>query len=93
MIIDTSAEQAPSPPRTSKFRRYEVIRFTPDQSRRQNDLLRFAWQSLKVKDAVIAFLNTYNDDLRGEPLSLAIASDDGLMRAEKLLGEMRDPAG
>ena len=41
MIIDTSLEPKPGPQQTRKFRRYEpAIRFTPDQSRRQNVLLR-----------------------------------------------------
>jgi hypothetical protein len=89
VIIDTSIEPEVRAPRTQTFRRYEpVVRFTPDQSRRQNDLLRIAWQRLQTKEAVIAFLNTYDDGLGGEPLRLALASDDGLKSAESLLGEM-----
>jgi hypothetical protein len=95
MIIDTSAEPEPKPRRMQPFRRSgPIIRFTPDQSRRQNDLLRQAWQILRSKDAVIAFLNTRHDGLGGEPLALALASDDGLRSAEGLLKDMREnPAG
>ena len=89
MIIDTSLEPKPSPQQTRRFRKYEpAVRFTPDQSRRQNVLLRGAWDSFKSKDAVIAFLNTYNADLGGEPLAIALASDDGLQSAEQLLASL-----
>ena len=92
MIIDTSLDPKPSPQQTRKFRRYEpAVRFTPDQSRRQNALLRGAWDSFKSKDAVIAFLNTYNADLGGEPLAVALASDDGLQSAEQLLASLPKP--
>ena len=89
MIIDTSIEPETRPRRTQTFRKHKpVVRFTPDQSRRQNALMRVAWQDLKSKEAVIAFLNTRNDKLGGEPLTLALASDEGLKSAEGLLGEM-----
>ena len=97
MIIDTSLDPEPRSLQTRTFRKSSpIVRFTADQSRRQNDLLRGAWRSFKSKDAVIAFLNTHNEDLGGEPLTLALASDDGPSSAERLLGEMRaradDPA-
>ena len=89
MIVDTSLEPQPRPRQTRAFRTYHPINpFTPDQSKRQNDLLRSAWQSLQTKEAVIAFLNTHDADLGGEPLTLALASEDGLRSAERLLGEM-----
>ncbi|HET6943001.1 MAG TPA: hypothetical protein VFH89_12650 [Sphingomicrobium sp.] len=89
MIIDTSIEPETRPPRTQTFRKYEpVVRFTPDQSRRQNDLLRLTWQRFKSKEAVIGFLNTYDDGLGGDPLSLALSSDDGLKSVECALREM-----
>jgi hypothetical protein len=94
MIIDTSLDPKPSPQQTRKFRKYEPgVRFTPDQSRRQNALLRGAWESFKSKDAVIAFLNTYNADLGGEPLAIALASDDGLQSAEQFLASIPKPVG
>ena len=89
MTVDASPEPAVRPGRTRTFRRYNPItNFTPDQTRRQSDLLRSAWRSLKSKEAVISFLNTSNDRLGGVPLSLAMASEDGLRSAETLLGEM-----
>ena len=92
MMIDTSLEPKPSPQQTRRFRKYEpAVRFTPDQSRRQNVLLRGAWDSFKSKDAVIAFLNTYNADLGGEPLAIALASDDGRRSGEQLLASLPKP--
>lgn len=86
MILDTSLEPAARTPQTQTFRRSgPVVRFTRDQSRRQNELLRDAWDSLKTKEAVIAFLNSHNDALGGEPLSLALASEEGLRVAERAL--------
>lgn len=37
---------------------------------------------------MIAFLNTRHDELEARPLSLAIQSDDGLARVERLLQEL-----
>lgn len=92
MIIDTSLDPNPKP-QTRKFRKYEpTVRFTPDQSRRQNVLLRGVWDSFKSKDAAIAFLNTYDAGLGGEPLAVALASDDGLRSAERLLARAPKPA-
>ena len=91
MIIDTSAEPEPKVRTTRTFRKYEpTVRFSPEQNKRQNDLLREAWESLKSRDAVMAFLMTHNQDLGGQPLALAMASDDGLKSAAKLLVEMRN---
>ena len=86
MILDTSLEPAPRMPQTRTFRRSgPVVRFTRDQARRQNELIRGAWDSLKTKEAVIAFLNSHNDALGGEPLSLALGSEEGLLAAERAL--------
>jgi hypothetical protein len=38
--------------------------------------------------SVIAFLNTDNKHLGGKPLHLALDSDEGLLRVERLLGEI-----
>jgi hypothetical protein len=43
----------------------------------------------------VAFLNTYNQQLDGVPLQLALESEEGLLRVEQLLmkGKMkREPA-
>ena len=88
MIIDTSLDPKPKP-QTRQFRKYApTVRFTPDQSRRQNVLLRGVWDNFKSKDAAIAFLNTYDAGLGGEPLAIALASDDGLRSAEQLLASL-----
>lgn len=86
MIIDTSLEPAPRVPQTRTFRRSgPLVRFTPDQSRRQNELMRGAWEALKTKEAVIAFLNTHDEALGGEPLRMALASEEGFRVAERAL--------
>jgi len=37
---------------------------------------------------VIAFLNSHNERLGGQPLHLALQSDEGLLRVEDLLDEI-----
>ena len=69
-------------------RQVSSARLTVEQSRRQNDVLRSAWRNLGGRESVIAFLNTHNDHLGGQPLELALRSDDGLLRVERLLQEI-----
>jgi hypothetical protein len=61
---------------------------TPEQLRRQDSVLQCAWRSLGASGPVIAFLNTHNEQLGGQPLQLALGSDEGLLRVEGLLGEI-----
>jgi len=51
-------------------------------------VLQSAWRSLGASAAVIAFLNTHNEQLGYLPLHLALESDEGLLRVEGLLGEI-----
>ena len=79
---------------TKRFRRKVPSTLpTPDQLRRQDALLRCAWHNLGESGPVIAFLNGHNDDLGGQPLLLALESDEGLLRVEGLLGEIGNEAG
>jgi hypothetical protein len=74
---------------TKTFRRHSnASRLTPGQARRQSDVLRHAWRYFGEPGPVIAFLNTQHDELNGQPLTLAVESDEGLMRVERLLQEM-----
>jgi hypothetical protein len=74
--------------RTRSFRKHApVIRLSPEQLRRQNDVLRCAWRNLSGARPVIAFLNTHNESLGGQPLHVALHSDEGLLRVETLLSE------
>lgn len=74
---------------TKQFRKAGASpRLSRDQLRRQNDVLQSAWQHFGVSGPVIAFLNARNEQLQGQPLQLAIDSDAGLLRVERLLGEM-----
>lgn len=61
---------------------------TPDQSRRQSDLVQAAWRHFREAAPMIAFLNSRNDALDGQPLHLAIESDEGLARVERLLQQL-----
>jgi hypothetical protein len=73
--------------RTRSFRRHALaIRLSPEQLRRQNDVLRCAWRNLSEAGPVIAFLNTRHESLGGEPLHIALDSEEGLLRVERLLG-------
>lgn len=87
-----SIDAQPPPNRTRTFRKYAPsFRFTPHQAQRQNDLIRSAWLSFGTKEAVIAFLNTTNEEIGGRPLTLALGSDDGLRSAQRLLEGYVEP--
>jgi hypothetical protein len=75
--------------RTKTYRKSSgAPRLTPEQARRQSDLLRCAWRHFGEPGPVIAFLNAKHKQLNGQPLHLAVESDDGLRRVERLLEEM-----
>jgi hypothetical protein len=61
---------------------------TPEQSRRQSDVVQSAWRHFGEPGPMIAFLNSRHDALDGQPLQLAIESDEGLERVERLLEQM-----
>ena len=61
---------------------------TPEQSRRQGDVVRSAWRHFGEPGPVIAFLNTRHDALEGRPLHLAIESDSGLERVQAWLEQL-----
>jgi uncharacterized protein (DUF2384 family) len=61
---------------------------SPEESRRQSDVVRSAWRHFGESGPVIAFLNTCHPALEAQPLHLAIASDEGLGRVEALLNQM-----
>ena len=59
-----------------------------DQSKRQSDLVESAWRHFRESAPMIAFLNTHHETLDALPLHLAIESDEGLERVQKLLQKM-----
>ena len=61
---------------------------TPDQSRRQTNVVQSAWRHFGEPGPVIAFLNTRHSALEAQPLHLAIESDEGLERVQALLEQM-----
>ena len=84
-----SPAPASGPSRTRSFRNHGTgPRLTREQEKRQNDVLQSAWRHFGMPGPVIAFLNTRNEQLQGQPLHLAVQSDEGLIQVERLLGEM-----
>jgi uncharacterized protein (DUF2384 family) len=61
---------------------------TPDEARRQSHVVQSAWRHFGERGAAMAFLNNPHAVLEGQPLHLAIESDEGLARVETLLNEM-----
>lgn len=79
----------PAPRRGMSFRKYSKKPLpTPDEARRQSHVVQSAWRHFGEPGPVIAFLNTRHEGLEGQPLNLAIGSDDGLARVETLLNRM-----
>jgi len=78
-----------TPRRGMAFRKYSKKPLpTPDQARRQSHVVQCAWRHFGEPGPVIAFLNTRHEGLEGQPLHLAIESDEGLARVETLLSRM-----
>jgi uncharacterized protein (DUF2384 family) len=83
------SEVKPAARRTMTFRkRGKTPLPTPEQSRRQSDVVRSAWRHFGEPGPAIAFLNTSHSALKDQPLHLAIESDEGLRRVETLLEQM-----
>ena len=84
-----SPDFEPAARRSMAFRKSsKTLLPTPEQSRRQASVVQFAWRHFGEPGPVIAFLNTPNVALEGQPLHLAIESDEGLGRVEDLLKQM-----
>ena len=77
------------PRRGMAFRKYSKKPLpTPDEARRQSHVVQSAWRHFGEPGPVIAFLNTRHEGLEGQPLHLAIESDEGLQRVRTLLDRM-----
>ena len=70
-------------------RRYVPPQQTPDQSRRQAEIVQIAWRHFGDATPMIAFLNSHHKQLEARSLTLAIGSDDGLARVVQLLVDLR----
>jgi len=82
-------EAKPAARRGMTFRKNSRIALpTPEQSRRQASVVQSAWRHFGEPGPVIAFLNTPHAVVDGQPLRLAIESDEGLARVEALLKQM-----
>ena len=72
---------------TPRFRKKSwVATLPPDAQARQGRVVRSASAAFASTEAVLAFLNTHHDGLRGRPLDLALASDEGLQAVEAAIG-------
>jgi uncharacterized protein (DUF2384 family) len=69
-------------------KRSAVARPTPEESRRQGDIVQSAWRHFGAPGPAIAFLNTRHEALEGQPLHIAIESDAGLERVQALLEQL-----
>lgn len=74
--------------RNMNFRKSKAPRPTPGQMQRQSRVVQSAWHHFGEPGLVIAFLNTRHDALDARPIQLAIESDEGLQRVERLLKEL-----
>ena len=84
---EVAGEPAARRPNVFRRRSY-AARQTPDQSRRQSTLIQSAWRHFRESAPMIAFLNTPHDALGAQPLHVAIESDEGLARVERLLQQL-----
>ncbi len=76
-------------PRSMNYRKSSTApRPTPEQARRQSDVIQSAWRHFGEPGPAIAFLNTRHAELAAQPLHLAIESDEGLGRVQQLLADM-----
>ncbi|HEV2596467.1 MAG TPA: hypothetical protein VGU01_14845 [Sphingomicrobium sp.] len=79
----------PAPRRNMSFRKRSKVGLpTPEQARRQSGVIQSAWSHFREPGPVIAFLNTRHEVLGGQPLHLAIESEEGLRRVETLLEQL-----
>lgn len=86
------AAEAPSEnaaPQTRRFRsRFTAVRLSPEAATRQGRAATLAWEALRDRDAMIAFLNTHDMALGGRPIDLAVESEAGLAAvAARLAGQ------
>ena len=86
--VSGEEEAAVPQPRGRTFRRIAPSSLSPEQCRRQTEVLRAACDKLFPRGTAISFLNSHNAKLGGKPLQLALDSDDGLLRVEQLIAAM-----
>lgn len=75
---------------SSRFRKAAAPRLSHDEQVRQGNAVREAHAALQGMEAVRLFLNTHNDELRGRPLDVATASDDGFRAVQALIGKIAE---
>jgi hypothetical protein len=61
---------------------------THAEAQRQSRVIQCAWRHFCEPGPAISFLNTHHELLGARPIVLAIDSDDGLQRVERLLASL-----
>ncbi|MCP3735436.1 DUF2384 domain-containing protein [Sphingomonas sp. RP10(2022)] len=79
---------APAPVKRSRVFRPARVAMPRLEAARQARVTALAWDVLRNRERVMAFLNATEPQLDARPLDLAIASDAGLARVERLLADM-----
>lgn len=86
------AEEGAQEPKAGRTMVFRKRRFAPaqsaDQSRRQAELVQRAWSHFGEAAPMIAFLNARHDELEAAPLTIALESDEGFARVERLLEQL-----
>jgi len=84
MTEDAAAE---APKRKMSFRKSGPKRpkLPVEEAKRQGDITQLAFLLLGGKDGAIAFLNNVDPGIDARPLDLAIASEEGYRRVERLI--------
>ena len=90
---DGAKSVAPQPPARTSRKYAPPSSLSPDQCRRQAEVLRTACDKLFPSGNAITFLNSHNEKLGGKPFQLALDSDDGLLRVERLIEKMSKAHG
>lgn len=84
-VVESADESNVERSMVFRKRRYTPPPQTADESRRQAKLVQCAWRHFGEPAPMIAFLNAHHKELEARPLTLAIESDDGLARVERVL--------
>ncbi|WP_448664295.1 hypothetical protein ACG3SL_06360 [Sphingomonas sp. CJ20] len=79
--VDPVAAPTNQKPQSQRFRkRFDTPRLSPEAAQRQGKVATLAWDRLRDRDQVVAFLNTHDDALGARPIDLAVESQAGLDR-------------
>jgi len=67
------------------FKKSPVARLSREEAERQGRAARLAWETFPQPGAAVSFLNTFDSELGGRPIDLAVASAQGLLAVEQMI--------